>query len=495
MRGRIGGGTHPLLPLLAVLGLVITGCGSAAPVGPAGTGTTEGATAAPSVDADPLPDRLTFRPDDAPAGSGDVSFADGGSIATTAADGTRFRLDVPPMAVAGDVTITMTSLAEVVGLTHEPARVHAVQLQPDGLRFLEPVRLTIEPATPIALDAQLAFEAEGDGAAPGPGLIDPTTRDIVLVLQHFTVEGVAQVTPEQRRIFRAKSAANATERLQRQVRELLADERVRQLTTGEESLAPAEALESIAEEYQREVLDKLRLNVSESCASAEGYVREVLSWERQRQLVEVSEAGEEASLGRIAEALGFVQSRFDACEREAVERCRASKDPSILVSFWVTWGLERSPGMVETARDRCLGSDYRIDRTVTASQMNVTYTIRYTATKCGGPTGDWVIDSAGTLSGYGGTASIGGPVHVTIEDGSMTGPVDGIADFHKSTGGVDESTQGRFVGTATFVEDPATLRLDITGGTGNGYPYGYLETGLLQPGTLTLPLEEGRFCE
>jgi hypothetical protein len=399
------------------------------------------------------------------------------------------------MAVAGDVTITMTSLVDVVGLTHEPARVHAVRLEPDGLRLLEPVRLTIEPVTPIVLDAQLAFEAEGDGTAPAPALIDPATRDIVLVLQHFTVEGVAQVTPEQRRIFRAKSASNAAERLQRQVRELLADERVRQLTTGEESLTPAEALESIAEAYQREVLDKLRTNASESCGSAEGYLREVLSWERQRQIAGLSQAGEEASQGRIAEALGFVRDRFEACEREAVERCRASKDPSILVSFWVTWGVERSPRMAEEARRRCVGSDYRIDRTVTASQMNVTYEIRYTATKCGGPTGDWVIDSAGTLSGYGGTASIGGPVHVTIEDGSTTGPVDGIANLHKSIGGVTESTQGRFVGTATFIEEPATLRLDITGGTGNGYPYGFLDTGLLQPGTLTLPLEEGRFCD
>lgn len=243
------------------------------------------------------------------------------------------------------------------------------------------------------------------------------------------------------------------------------------------------------------MLDKLRLNVSESCASAEGYVLEVVSWERQRQLAGMSEAGEQGSLGRIAEALDFVRERFDACEREAIERCRASKDPSILVSFWVTWGLQRSPRMAEEARRRCIGSDYRIDRTVTASQMNVTYTIRYTATKCGGPTGDWVIESAGTLSGYGGTASIGGPVHVTIADGSTTGTVDGIADLHKSIGGETESTQGRFVGIATFIEDPATLRLDITGGTGNGYPYGFLDTGLLEPGTLTLPLEEGRFCE
>lgn len=56
---------------------------------------------------------------------------------------------------------------------------------------------------------------------------------------------MAEVTPQQRRIFRAKSAANAAARLQRQVRELLADERARQLTTGEEMLTPAEALDAM----------------------------------------------------------------------------------------------------------------------------------------------------------------------------------------------------------------------------------------------------------
>ena len=49
------------------------------------------------------------------------------------------------------------------------------------------------------------------------------------------------------------------------------------------------------------------------------------------------------------------------------------------------------------------------------------------------------------------------------------------------------------------MEDPDTLEgtsldITVTGGSGSGYSFGFLDTGLLQPGTLTLPVEQGKFC-
>jgi len=37
--------------------------------------------------------------------------------------------------------------------------------------------------------------------------------------------------------------------------------------------------------------------------------------------------------------------------------------------------------------------------------------------------------------------------------------------------------------------------IGATPGGGDGYTYGFLETGLMQQGTLTFPLEAGDFCE
>lgn len=136
--------------------------------------------------------------------------------------------------------------------------------------------------------------------------------------------------------------------------------------------------------------------------------------------------------------------------------------------------------------------DYRIDRTVAGSVTSASWSIRYTGTKCGGPDGTWEIESAGTLSGGGDTATIGGPWTVEFPRDETTGTFQGVADFHDDDSG---STQGRFTGIATFVEDPPTLILQVTSGGGNGYSYGFTDTSILQPGTLTLPLEAGDFCQ
>jgi hypothetical protein len=137
-------------------------------------------------------------------------------------------------------------------------------------------------------------------------------------------------------------------------------------------------------------------------------------------------------------------------------------------------------------------ADFRIDKTVSGSAISASWTIQYTGTKCGGPAGTWEIDSAGTLTGGGDSATIGGPWVVEFPRDATTGTFHGVADFHDDDFG---STQGRFSGIATFTEEPPTLVLQVTAGGGSGYSYGFTDTSIMQPGTLTLPLEAGDFCD
>ncbi len=136
--------------------------------------------------------------------------------------------------------------------------------------------------------------------------------------------------------------------------------------------------------------------------------------------------------------------------------------------------------------------DYRIDKTVNVTQMNVTVAIRYTGTKCDGPYGEWTIDSSGTLSGYGGTATIGGPLVVTLPPDDAPGTVEGTANFDDENQG---HTEGHFSGMAELVGEPAVVKLTVTNGSGSGYSYGFLDTGFISPGTLSLPVEKGDFCD
>jgi hypothetical protein len=138
------------------------------------------------------------------------------------------------------------------------------------------------------------------------------------------------------------------------------------------------------------------------------------------------------------------------------------------------------------------GQDYQIDKTVNVTQMNVTVAVSYTATKCDGPFGEWTIESSGTLSGYGGTAAIGGPIVVNIPPNSSQGTLEGTANFDDENQG---HTEGHFFGGAQFVEEPPTLELTVTSGSGSGYSWGFLDTGFMGPGTLTFPLEQGDFCD
>ena len=140
------------------------------------------------------------------------------------------------------------------------------------------------------------------------------------------------------------------------------------------------------------------------------------------------------------------------------------------------------------------GEDYRIDKTVAATEQSVIYSVHYTGEKCDGGEGEWVIEySDGTWTGiYGGdSAMMSGRIVVTIPEGALSGPAEGTVHGVFPDGHV---TDVEFTGIGTFSEEPAELTLDITS-TSPGAIYGFLDTGILKPGTLTFPLEKGDFCD
>src|SRR5688572_13652291 len=67
----------------------------------------------------------------------------------------------------------------------------------------------------------------------------------------------------------------------------------------------------------------------------------------------------------------------------------------------------------ELAKKTCLRA-YLIDKTVSGVEPSASWSIRYTGTKCGGPGGVWVIESAGTQIGLNnsGNAELSGPLVV-----------------------------------------------------------------------------------
>ena len=116
----------------------------------------------------------------------------GGSVSLTAADGSKFTLDVPANAVEADTTITMTAVKSLDGAPLANNTPTAVQLEPSGLFFKEMATLTIVPAKEIPTKEQIIFAYEGDGQDYHLAVIDPRSKEIKIKLMHFSGAGVSR---------------------------------------------------------------------------------------------------------------------------------------------------------------------------------------------------------------------------------------------------------------------------------------------------------------
>lgn len=132
-RVRVGRGLLPVL-LAAVVGAGIGACTSARPATPAAQVASTPAAGAPSI---PLsPQRIG-------AQGGSVASADGAAV-----------LEIPAGALAADVTVKVTASSPATlpeGVRRNNEITQLVRFEPDGTRFLQPVKVTLRvPGTPAA---------------------------------------------------------------------------------------------------------------------------------------------------------------------------------------------------------------------------------------------------------------------------------------------------------------------------------------------------------
>jgi hypothetical protein len=90
---------------------------------------------------------------------------EGAVLTTTAADGTRYTLTIPPDAVLDPVEITMMPVTAIPDLPFSGGFVGAVQFSPDGLQLFRPAALTIQRPSPVAAAGLTGFGYQGSGEA------------------------------------------------------------------------------------------------------------------------------------------------------------------------------------------------------------------------------------------------------------------------------------------------------------------------------------------
>ena len=118
----------------------------------------------------------------------------GGELETESG-GVQYKLTVPVAALADDTMITVTPVDDILNLPlFSGGLLAAVDLQPSGLVFDRPVRLTITMPAPVDPDGVLGFLLNDDGTQLDLASVEVDGSTVTIELDHFSTGGIAQAT-------------------------------------------------------------------------------------------------------------------------------------------------------------------------------------------------------------------------------------------------------------------------------------------------------------
>lgn len=322
--------THLLRAGLAALLLALAGCGGGEGTGdttapPSGGGGGGGGAVTqtpytlqpvgPAID-------VTVALDAPRAVALDVPLG-GGTVTATGADGTTYALSIPANALLQATRITLTPVTQVTNLPlgETGSTGLGVQMEPSGLKFINPATLTITPAaaSAVPLTRQLFVQWEGTGQSLAFASPDPKAAAIKLSVLHFSGMGVvrskgldADIEPVRQRI-----GGDAERRLQSAAAEALMRERQAQLAGADAGAAGINAqLTSLFNQFRQQVVVPRIAAASSSCAAARLALITVIGVERQLQLLGI------VSDDFNTDLLGLVPVATEVCMKEEFEICR-----------------------------------------------------------------------------------------------------------------------------------------------------------------------------
>ena len=209
----------------------------------------------------------------------------GGTVSTTAADGTTFTLTIPMRALPSDVPVTLTPVDAVGGSPLSKGLVGAVEIKPHGLILLEPAKLVIDPPADAPVDDQTGFLYHGGN---DDFHLYPLTgdRELTMQLMHFSTPGVGLATDGDRQAALSTVPVRPQAQVEQVIAELLRQERANQLEgrtdTTEQTMSQ---VVDVLAGYYRDIIDPLADRALSDDAAIEPAVSELLAWARQLQLL------------------------------------------------------------------------------------------------------------------------------------------------------------------------------------------------------------------
>jgi hypothetical protein len=272
-------------------------------------------------DAPPNPLQLRTTRDTSRAASATIPTS-GGTLTTTAADGTRLTLTVPRDALLADTQITLTPISSVGGLPTSVRFVAGANLQPTGLRLYQPATLVTEPpaAKTIPVEREVSWASLDSGAQAHLHPLQVAPRVPTFSLFHFSSYYVGDgITIDLDNRLPTLSEAQ----IQHYIHQILSAEREAQQRGVEGDPQFAQKLEYLMREYFNVVIAPQLPAAIGDCGTAVGVIPQAISWMRQVQLVALGGR----FTGEFAQLNDALVKMIDRCWNETIKPCLDKANP------------------------------------------------------------------------------------------------------------------------------------------------------------------------
>lgn len=209
----------------------------------------------------------------------------GGRLALTNASGTRYLFEVGATNVLEPVLVTMTEVREFAAFPATNSMRTAVVFEPDGLAFHGGGRLTIAFPTNVPHLKLSSFTFSGLDNRFGFVPDRVSSNAVVIPVTHFSGAGTALWEPSEWNRAAMIEANNAMAVAQKEMASVLQAERQRQLLGEPSGLDVAGLIREASRKHFETQLKPLFAAAASDCGLARFLIRELLSLERQLQLL------------------------------------------------------------------------------------------------------------------------------------------------------------------------------------------------------------------
>jgi hypothetical protein len=253
----------------------------------------------------------------------------GGTIVAHGADGTTFTLAIPPDALDGPLTITMTPVSRIDRLPFSGGLLAGVELEPEGLRLRVPATLTVDAAvspTPPNHILTYAYARGGENLILYPGL---DGEAVALPILHFSGYGAGSGSAGDAAAQGSETPAGPLEPYVQQYAGARA-RRFFNVITQEELYA--ETIEIFTNAYNNVVVTQLN-KVKESCDKAELQLAMQTAFDYLR-FIQLWGFGEDERMKAFTPLVfELADEILRACQQKAFDRCVSRNDPFQIVDM------------------------------------------------------------------------------------------------------------------------------------------------------------------